>query len=248
MRVEIDGQSVSADELYLVSRGYGHFTAMQVRDQRAQGLDLHLHRLEQANRELFDAGLDHDRVRHLIRHALADTRDASVRVYIYENAAGPPRMLVSVRAPGGIEGPVRLKAFEYLRPQPELKHLATAQAFYRRLARRGGFDDALLIGTDGLVAETAVANIGFFDGGDVVWPQAPMLHGITMQLLEGPAGILSRRAPVMLSDMTRFSGAFVCNARGIAAVSQVDDMSLPSGSAEIVRVVAAFEAVPWDRI
>lgn len=246
--MQIDGQDASAEELYLVSRGYGHFTAMQVRDQRARGLRLHLQRLEQANRELFDAGLDHDRVRHLIRHALGDTPDASVRVYVHESAGAPPRILVTVQAPGGIEGPVRLKSVEYLRPQPELKHLATAQAFYGHLARRGGFDDALLCGPNGLVAETAMANIGFFEGGAVVWPQAPMLLGITMQLLEASAGAPSRRTPVSLSDMARFSGAFVANARGIAAVSQVDGASLPSDPEAMARLLAGYESIPWERI
>ena len=72
----------------------------------------------------------------------------------------------------------------YQRPDAHIKHLATGQAFYSRLARRNGFDDALLTAADGIVSESSIANIGFFDGSGVVWPDAPILHGITMQLLE----------------------------------------------------------------
>jgi branched-subunit amino acid aminotransferase/4-amino-4-deoxychorismate lyase len=61
----------------------------------------------------------------------------------------------------------------YLRPDPHIKHLATGQAFYSRLARRNGFDDALLTASHGLVAESAIANFGLFDGSGVVWPEAP---------------------------------------------------------------------------
>ena len=84
VRVEIDGRSVSAETLWSLATAYGHFTAMQVRDGRTRGLSLHLDRLEAANNELFDAGLDRQRTRDLMRHALGDSGDASLRVYVFE--------------------------------------------------------------------------------------------------------------------------------------------------------------------
>ncbi len=101
MRAEIEGAAATVERLSAVApAGYGHFTAMQVRDHRVRGLGLHLARLDAANLELFDVGLDPGQVRDHIRHALgAGTPDASVRVYVCE-APGGPSVLVTVRPPG----------------------------------------------------------------------------------------------------------------------------------------------------
>ena len=96
LALEIDGRPVSAAEAWSTASGYGHFTAMQVRGTRARGLTLHVDRLAAANRDLFDAGLDGERVRSLIRHALGEVADASVRVYCFETDA-EPAVMVTVR-------------------------------------------------------------------------------------------------------------------------------------------------------
>jgi branched-subunit amino acid aminotransferase/4-amino-4-deoxychorismate lyase len=223
---------------------------MQVRARRTRGLALHLARLEAANRELFEAELDDKRVRELIRHALRDVGDASVRVYAFESD-DEPTIMVTVKQPGGVSTPQRLQSVRYQRPDAHLKHLATGQGFYSRLARRNGFDDALLTTSDGVISESSVANIGFFDGSGVVWPAAPFLHGITMQLLERKLvelGVPSRRAPVRLHDIASFEGAFLSNARGVAAVSQVDGMSLPMQARRMETIADAYASVQWDII
>jgi branched-subunit amino acid aminotransferase/4-amino-4-deoxychorismate lyase len=249
-RIEIDGRRVGAETLWSTASGFGHFTAMQVRGRRTRGLSVHLRRLEAANDELFDADLDHERVRALIRHALGDVADASVRVYCFE-AEPEPAIMVTVREPADVSGPQRLQSVRYQRPDAHLKHLATGQGYYRRLARRNGFDDALLTSADGAVAETAIANIGFFDGSGIVWPDAPLLQGVTMQLLQQRLpdfGAPSRRAPIHVRDIAALDGAFVSNARGVAAVAQVDEARLPV-QAERMKVVSdAYASVPWDAI
>ena len=58
MRVEVDGREATDERLRFPAFAYGHFTAMQVRAGCVRGLDLHLRRLDAANRELFDAGQD----------------------------------------------------------------------------------------------------------------------------------------------------------------------------------------------
>ena len=223
---------------------------MQVRSRRTRGLALHLARLEAANRELFEAELDGTRVRELIRHALRDVEDASVRVYAFESG-DEPTIMVTVKQPGDVSTPQRLQSVRYQRPEAHLKHLATEQGFYSRLARRNGFDDALLTTSDGVISETSIANIGFFDGSGVVWPAAPLLHGITMQLLERKLVELSvptRRAPVRLHDIASFDGAFLSNARGVAAVSEVDGMSLRMQARRMETIADAYASVPWDII
>jgi branched-subunit amino acid aminotransferase/4-amino-4-deoxychorismate lyase len=250
VHIEIDGDRPSAEELWSTASAYGHFTAMQVRGGRTRGLALHLRRLAAANKELFDAELDPERVRALIRHALRGVGDASVRVYVFESDE-EPAIMVTVKHPGGGSPPQRLQAVRYQRPDAHLKHLATEQTFYTRLARRNGFDDALLTASDGVVAESAIANIGFFDESGVIWPDAPLLHGITMQLLERklPAlGVPSRRTQVRLQDIASFEGAFLSNARGLAAVTQVDVATLPVQAERMKTITDAYASVPWDAI
>jgi branched-subunit amino acid aminotransferase/4-amino-4-deoxychorismate lyase len=223
---------------------------MQVRACRARGLALHLARLEAANRELFEAEFDGTRVRELIRHALRDVEDASVRVYAFESG-DEPTIMVTVKQPGNVSTPQRLQSVRYQRPEAHLKHLATGQDFYSRLALRNGFDDALLTTADGVISETSIANIGFFDASGVVWPAAPCLRGITMQLLERKLvelGVPTRRAPVRLHDIAAFDGAFLSNARGVAAVSEVDGMSLPMQARRMETIADAYASVPWDII
>jgi branched-subunit amino acid aminotransferase/4-amino-4-deoxychorismate lyase len=250
MRIEIDGCEVGAEQLWSTASAYGHFTAMQVRGSRTRGLALHLDRLEAANAELFDSDLDRERVVALIRHALGRVDDASVRVYSFE-AAEEPAIMVTVKPPGEVSTPQRLQAVRYQRPDAHLKHLATGQSHYSRLAQRNGFDDALLTGDEEVVSESAIANIGFLDDSGVVWPDAPHLHGITMQLLERELperGVPSRRARVRLRDVPSFEGAFLSNARGVAVVNQIDDLTVSLDEERFETIAGAYAGVAWDTI
>jgi hypothetical protein len=50
-RIEIGGVAATVERLSAAATaGYGHFTAMQVREHRVRGLDLYLARLDAANR------------------------------------------------------------------------------------------------------------------------------------------------------------------------------------------------------
>ncbi len=95
--IEFDGRPATEEDLRIPALyGYGHFTALQVRDGRTRGLAPHLARLDAANRELFELPLEGDRGRELVRHAL----DCAGR----RDAAGRP----SVRRPVTPEGPDRV--------------------------------------------------------------------------------------------------------------------------------------------
>jgi branched-subunit amino acid aminotransferase/4-amino-4-deoxychorismate lyase len=248
--IEIDGVPPAPGRLWTTVSAYGHFTAIQVRNRKARGLALHLRRLEAANREAFGVGLDGDRVRALIRHALGETQDASVRVYVFE-APGEPATMVTVRAPSEMATPQRLQSAHYQRPDAHIKHVTTDQGHYRRHAQRNGFDDAVLVGPDGVVSESTLANIGFFDGAAVVWPDAPMLHGITMQLLEhelAGSGVPTRRSTVRVADVASLEGAFLSSARGIAVVTGIDDMRLPVEPKGLRMLAEAYASVTRDSI
>lgn len=251
LRLEVNGRAAVAEELWgpaLVN--YGHLTVMQVRGGRVRGLRLHLARLDAANEELFGAGLDGDRVRAAIRHALRDIEDASVRVTVFwPKAADAASIMVAVRAPAEMpDTPQRLRSVRYQRPLAHIKHVGTfGQLHYGRVAVRSGFDDALLTGPDGVISEGAITNIGFFDGQGIIWPDAPALHGVTMQLIES-SGPPSRRGPVRLSGLPSFAGAFITNSSGVAPVGRVDDMPIPVDTELMKTVTHAYESVRWDPI
>jgi branched-subunit amino acid aminotransferase/4-amino-4-deoxychorismate lyase len=156
-----------------------------------------------------------------------------------------------VRPPAEILSPQRLRSVSYLRPDPHVKHVHTDQGVYREGAQRQGFDDALLTTREGRLSETTMANIGFFDERGVIWPDAPMLDGITKQLIEGAGpvlGIPMRDRPVHLSEVNTMDGAFVSSARGIGSVSAVDDVELAAPSARVDALVEAYASIRSDEI
>jgi branched-subunit amino acid aminotransferase/4-amino-4-deoxychorismate lyase len=251
-RIEIDGGAATVEELWAAVFTYGHFTAMQVRDLRTRGIELHLRRLDAATGELFVSSLEGDRVRELIRHALADRRDASVRVYVFSRD-GVPSVIVTVRPPGGVPTvPQRLEPIVYQRPLAHIKRVGGfAEIDHTSLAKRHGYDGSLLTGPEGEISEGGIANIGFFEGPTVVWPAAPHLHGITMQLLEGALaerGTPSRRASVSLADVSSFEGAFLTNARGIVAIGTIGDQTLSVDEGRMRELQDTYASVPWNEI
>ncbi|MEU3604774.1 aminotransferase class IV [Streptomyces sp. NPDC035033] len=249
--IEIDGVPVAdPGPLTVVLGGYGHFTAMQVRDGRVKGLGLHLDRLDRATRELFGEPLPGERVRELLARAVGASglRDSSARVHVYGDGSRF-RVVVTVReaAPDGPAAPQRLMSVGHLRPAAHLKHLGGfAQGYYGDAARRAGFDGALLTSPEGEVAEAAVANIAFWDGTSLVWPTAPHLTGITMALLE--SRLPSAHRPVTLAELPGFRAAFTANSRAIAPVTAVDGVAYPVDGALMERVRAAYAEVPGEKI
>ena len=252
--VEIDGQDATVDQLRDASVAhYGHFTAMQVRDRRVRGLDLHLARLDAANQEVFGTGLDTAQVRHYLQHALGEsTRDASVRVSVYETP-GETGTMVTVRPPGDMQpASWRLQTVPYQRSLAHIKHLGDfGQSYFRRLVLRNRFDEALLTGAAGVISEGSITNIGFFNGDELVWPDAPALRGITMQILERTLpghGVSSRHGPVHTADLRSFTAAFVTNSHGIAPVAEIDDVILPVDDSLTRILIEAYESAGWDHI
>ncbi|MER5277448.1 aminotransferase class IV [Streptomyces sp. NPDC002809] len=254
---EFDGHPATEDDLRAAAFfTYGHFTAMQVRGGRVRGLDLHLERLDAANRELFELPLDGGPVRELIRHALgaAGAADASVRVHgLRPPGADATTVMVTVRGPARMSPePVGLMSVPYARTAPHLKRPGDfGQTYYGNLARRAGFDDALLTLPDGAVTEGAITNIGFWDGTSVVWPQAPALLGITMALLEQElpgAGVHSVRRPVTKDGLGAYRSAFVTNSQGMAPVARVDDTVFTVAEELMKRLAAAYGTASWDTV
>ena len=254
-RLELDGRAATLEDIWSLDRsGVGHFTAMQVRDRTTRGLAFHLARLEAATRELFGVGLDGERVRAFIRHALADdVADATVRVNVFRPDGAGVSLMVSVRAPAPPpKQGLRLQSVAYRRPSPHIKHASGfGQGYFAGPASGNGFDEALFVGPDGLLSECSITNIAFVDGDAVVWPDAPALRGIMMQVLQREldlAGVPWRYSPVPLADVGVFDGAFVTNAHGSATVGGIDDVRVPTGAPLMRTVAALLAAAPADPI
>jgi branched-subunit amino acid aminotransferase/4-amino-4-deoxychorismate lyase len=254
--IEIDGQSPSAEQLAAAALdNYGHFTAMQVRGHRVRGADLHLARLGAAQLELFGTSLDTDLVRSHVRHALAaGNGDASVRVHVRQ-PDDRPVVMVTVREPAALPGdgrPWRLQSVPYRRAVAHIKRVSDfGQAYYQRLVNRNGFDEALLTGPDGVISEGSITNVGFVLGGHFTWPNAPMLAGVTMQLLDRKAesyGIGTARREIRLADLHDYQGAFVTNSRGFAPVAQIDDVPMPEHQGSMKALAKLYDSIAWDEI
>ena len=247
--IEVNGGAADAAAVSLLEHeGWGHFTAMQVRGGRARGLDLHLSRLEAAHREVYGRSLDGQEVRARVRHALGGRPDASVRVYGYW--AG---LIVTVREPRDRpRRPHSMTVVQFQRPLARLKHVGSwGQGRFSEAAVLAGFDEGLLTDETGKIAEGTITNVGFWRDGTVIWPDAPKLDGITMLLLRrqlAAAGIGQAEEPVRVQDLAGYGGMILCNSRGWAPVSRVDDLVIPQDEVYTGIIAAAISSCPWDEI
>lgn len=259
-RIEINGAPAQVEDLrLLVQTNYGHFSAMRVVDGCVRGLDLHLDRIERATRELFGTPIDRERVRACLRHALAGAGvPVSLRVNVFarglrrDRPADPVEADILVMTAAAAETaltPLRLKSFAYTRDLPQIKHVGTFPLFhYRRLAQQSGFDDAVFVDAAGCISEGSIWNIGFFDGTGIVWPDAPQLTGISMQLLQAGLarhGVRSEMRRIALDDIDGFRAAFFTNSStAVRMIRCIDDIELPVDHDLQARLVAAYESSP----
>jgi branched-subunit amino acid aminotransferase/4-amino-4-deoxychorismate lyase len=239
-RVTLNGARPGIDALALVAvSNEGHFTSMIVDDGRVRGLDRHLERLRSATRELFDTDLDESRVRKWMRDVIA-ARHGRWRLRIAVVSRAPLRerdttadfdvMMTIAEARVADSLPMRLATFRYERPLPRVKHVGTfGQLHYRRLAQRAGYDDALFVDGGDALSEASIWNIGFVDGERIVWPDAPALEGVSMQLLREAmrrSGIDDVVRRVDRDALRDFRAAFVTNAScPVRAVCGIDDIT-----------------------
>ncbi|MCX4884803.1 aminotransferase class IV family protein [Streptomyces sp. NBC_00847] len=260
----LDGNSVSADDLLpLALTNSGHFTSMRVDgDGSIRGLTLHMERLVRDCKTVWGADLDTALVRDYVRRGLeGQSGPCVVRVTIYDPKvemghpadADEPHILVSVRSAGALPPePLRAMSVPYERDLPEVKHVGLFGALHARAAaQRAGFGDALFVGREGLVSEGGTWNVAFIDGnGTVVWPQAPVLPGVTMALLQKHAsGVEHRTAPVTLDQAKRMAAAFATNTSiGVRALSAIDDKELPTEHPVLSALRETYLSIPGESL
>ena len=252
--VLINGMQASADQLaHPAIVNDGHFTAMQVRNRRVRGLAYHLVRLCSAHAELYGTELDAEYLRTMIQCAVEHHPDASLRLNLYETRPGQPQVMTAIRTP--VEADYRAQSLlpvAYSRPFAHIKHVGTfAQIRHGMQANRAGYDDAVLVTSDGRICESTVANIGFFDRGTVVWPEAPVLHGITWQLLDqvlGQRGMAVRQRPVRLESAANFAGPFLANSIGVVPVARIAQHEYQPDNVTFTHIRRTYDEVAWDEI
>jgi 4-amino-4-deoxychorismate lyase len=164
-------------------------------------------------------------------------------------------VLVSVSdpAPEQPRAPLRVQTVVYERDLPEHKHRATMGLDHRfREARLAGFDDALLLGRDGLVREGTSWNVAFWDGAQVVWPVAPVLRGVTMVLLQiamSMNGTPWTLRPIRAEELTGFPAAAAVNSeRPAQPIASIDELPLKDDGLLAETLQQAWATVPWDEI
>src|SRR5690606_37985244 len=115
-------------------------------------------------------------------------------------------------------------------------------------ALREGVDDALFVDARGRISEGSVWNIGFWDGRQVVWPQAEALRGTAERLLQAglaETGVAQRHAPVEARALAGMRAAFAANATGIWHIAGMDETTLRSYPALCDALAAALRTQPW---
>ncbi|WP_321819568.1 MULTISPECIES: aminotransferase class IV [unclassified Burkholderia] len=226
--VQINGVAATPDALAaLAFAGHAHFTAMQIREGRVRGLDLHLTRLRDASNALFSHALPDERILTFLRAAL--------------DRAPPPS--------SGPVGPLDFALFEHERVLPGIKHVGeVAKTHFLRRAVAQGFDDAAFIDRQGRISEGSIWNLVFWTGDSVVWPAADMLGGVTMGILRrqlAHLGIAQHDREVTPADLPSMAGAVVMNSwtPGIA-VRRLGTATLPDSSSLAALLHRAYEQEP----
>ncbi|WP_256206749.1 aminotransferase class IV [Nocardioides luteus] len=214
-------EATAADLSALALTGFGHFTSMHVEGGGVKGLDLHLDRLARDCRAVFDAELDRAAVLGAIRNAIAaGAGDCTLRVTVFDpdltlanlgTAQARPIPMVTTRpSASSVLAPMRVLSVAFQREMPSVKHVGLfGQLRHRVAAKRAGFDDVLFVDpASGRVSEGCTWNVGFVtQDGEVVWPDAAVLPGVTMALVADAAGAHVTR-PVLRDDVLGMRAAF----------------------------------------
>lgn len=222
----IDGHDASVGELApLAFAGFAHFTAMQVRDGRVRGLDLHLDRLRSASEAMFGQAHSDEQILEFLRAAIEEGPSALTLMatvfsrtgeFTPAGASNDPAILVrTAPASNGPAGPLRLDTVEHERPLPTIKHVGEAtKTYFLRKAVEKGFDDAVYVNPHGQISEATIWNMAFWDGQTVIWPRADILSGITMQIVQRQLtglNISQRQEYLTLESIQQLAGGAVMN-------------------------------------
>ncbi|WP_022963753.1 aminotransferase class IV family protein [Halopseudomonas pelagia] len=246
-QARINGQPATHPELIsLAFAGFAHFTAMQVRDRKIKGLDLHLARLRNASVSFFGRALADEQLLSYIRSSIEDgPKDQSLTVTVFSpkgeftaaSMDAEPAALIRTGPPSqGPDGPLRLSTGE------------SGKTFYLHQAIRQGFDDAAFVDSRGHLSEATIWNLVFWDGDAVIWPEASMLRGTMMGIVQRQLerlDIPQRHEAITFERLRELSAAAVMNSwtPGIA-VTAIAATVFAEAAPFISLLHEAYEAEP----
>jgi len=125
-------------------------------------------------------------------------------------------------------------------PLSRIKHLNYLDNILaRREATERGADDAVLLNTQGRVAETTIANIFVLVDGFMLTP--PVDDGALPGILRGEAIKLARaeERSVSIEMLARASEVFLTNALGVRPVTHIDDTAVGDGEPGLITQLLA---------
>lgn len=249
----------SADLVPLAFAGFAHFTAMQVRDRKVKGMDLHLTRLREASITLFGKALADEQILQGMRRAIAEgPADMSLTATVYaphgeftaRSLGAQPAILVRTGLPSdGPGGPVRLAVARHERHLAAIKHVGEhAKTYYLHRAVEQGFDDAAFVNLQGRLTEATIWNLVFWDGNAVVWPLGEILTGTMMGIVQRQLrrmDVPQRHQDIEPGALRKFSGAAMMNSwtPGIA-VTAIGSSTLPEAQEFMDVLRKAYSAEP----
>ncbi len=257
---ELDGSpATSADLECLALTNFGHFTSMRVgEDGTIRGFSHHMDRLSRDCQLVFGAQLDVEEVASRVRRTIAENvAPITIRATVFDPQIGmgnvgdtaAPKVLLTVRPASTLPAPpTTAKTYEFSRDLPEIKHIALfSQLRFRRAAQLDGFGDAIFVERDGRMSEGVTWNLGFVDhDGQVVWPDAPVLPGVTMRLLQDSHESIS--APVRRSDLAEMRAAFATNVSiGVRPLTAIDEFIFPIEDPTLDRLHKLYSEIDGER-
>jgi branched-chain amino acid aminotransferase len=257
MKVFLDGQIIDGDSARISVRdhgllyGDGIFEGMRAYDRRPFRLDRHMRRLQAGARALrltLPGGVD--AIRSIVEQTFAsyDMGDAYGRLII-TRGEGPlgvdpttcpePRVIcmvdrITLFTDEKRKAGLSMITSSWRRPQsdvldPRVKSLNYLQsALAKGEARRQGADEALVLNSNGHIAEASVANVFALIDGELVTPPTTdgCLDGITrgtvLEIAKG-FGIPTRVATLSKIDLYRAEEVFITGTgAGLARIASLD--------------------------
>lgn len=263
MIIDLNGQHCESDvaTIDVADRGFtlgdGVFETIRVRNVKADRFEAHMTRLRAGAKVLgitmptTDSGLEKRLIAVLEANNLSH---AVVRVTL-SHGAGPrgllppdvasPTLVIAAAPLPEPAGPVKaILAMTVRRNEfsasSQMKTLSYVDnVIARREAEEYGADDALILNTQGRLAESTISNIFLMINGALLTP--PVSDGALPGVMRADliARFRAEEHPLELDDLVRAEEAFLTNALGVRALVSVADKPIADGEPGLVTQMLA---------
>ncbi len=263
MIIDLNGTQTNADEARIdpadrgLTLGDGVFETIRVRNGKPDRFGGHMARLREGAKVLgivmptTDAGIE-TRLTNVLK--ANDLKDSVVRVTL-SHGAGPrgllppdpafPTLIISAAPMPDAAGPVKAIIAMTTRRN---EHAATSRikslsyldnVIARREAAEYDADDALLMNTQGRLAESTIANIFLMINGALLTP--PVSDGALPGVMRADliARFRAEEHPLEVDDLSRAEEAFLTNALGIRPLIEVAGQPIGDGEPGLITQMLA---------